>query len=209
MNSIGSEKVLGLIMPSSHTPPADVKDAIDLAEGLKIRYEIIDLNPIIERYAKVLPEDKRAMGNLTARIRMNILYHYAAISGYLVAGTSDKSERETGFYTKFGDGGADILPIADLYKTEVRALARFLRIPESIMQKKSSPRLWENHLAEEEIGMSYDILDQILRLLIQKKKKPRDIARRLKIPSAAVQKVKEMVDKGSHKRNPPPIAKVE
>ena len=208
MNSIGSEKVLGLIMPSSHTPPADVKDAIDLAEGLKIRYEIIDLNPIIERYAQVLPKDKRAMGNLTARIRMNILYYYAAINRYLVAGTSDKSERETGFYTKFGDGGADILPIADLYKTEVLALAHFLKIPDSILQKKSSPRLWENHLAEEEIGMSYNILDQILRALIDKRKKPAEIARRLKVSPAAVKKVKEMVDKGSHKRDPPPIANV-
>ena len=79
---------------------------------------------------------------------MGILYYHAAIRGYLVAGTSDKSERMIGYFTKFGDGAADLLPIADLYKTEVRALASFLKIPKEIVEKKSSPRLWKDHLAE-------------------------------------------------------------
>ncbi len=208
VNAVGSDKVIGLVMPSRHTPKEDINDATELAAALKVRYQVIDIDPIIERFAQVLPEDKRVMGNLAARVRMSILYYHAAISSYLVVGTSDKSERETGFFTKFGDGVADMLPIADLYKTQVRALARFLKLPASITEKKSSPRLWENHLAEEEIGMSYETMDPILHLLVDKKKKAQYIAGKLKVPLRDVQKVKEMVDRSAHKRNPTPYAKL-
>ncbi|MGH9877386.1 MAG: NAD(+) synthase, partial [Nitrososphaerales archaeon] len=122
VNAVGPGKVLGILMPSRHTPQEDIKDATELAAALKVRYQVIDIDPIVERFAQVLPEDKRAMGNLAARVRMSILYYHAAINSYLVVGTSDRSERETGFFTKFGDGVADMLPIADLYKTQVRAL---------------------------------------------------------------------------------------
>ena len=207
VNALGAENVFGLIMPSSTTPKEDIQDAIDLARSLEVRCEVIDLAPIIEEYSQLLPEDTRARGNMTARIRMNILYYYAAINGYLVVGTSDKSERKIGFFTKFGDGAADILPIADLYKTQVRELARFLKIPHAIIEKKSSPRLWDNHLAEDEIGMTYERLDHILQLL-EKKRKPQEIAKKLKLPLSDVRKVKEMVEKSEHKRDLPPIARI-
>jgi NAD+ synthase len=155
-----------------------------------------------------LPENERATGNLTARIRMCLLYYHAAVKGCLVAGTSDKSEKQIGFFTKFGDGAADILPIADLYKTEVRRLATFLKVPAAIVEKKSSPRLWNDHLAEEEIGLSYEKLDHILEMLVGKKRKPRDVARKLGVPLDEVQRVKEMVEKTSHKRRPAPFAKL-
>ncbi len=207
VNAVGPDKVLGLVLPSRHTPHEDIKDAAELAASLKVKHQVIDIDPIIERFAQVLPDDKRVMGNLAARIRMSILYYHAAINGYLVVGTSDKSERSIGFHTKFGDGAADILPIADLYKTQVRALARFLKLPMSIAEKKSSPRLWESHLAEEEIGMSYESIDPMLDLLF-KKKKPQFIARKLGVPLEDVQKVMEMVDKSVHKRSPTPYAKL-
>jgi NAD+ synthase len=207
VDATGAEKILGLIMPSSSTPNEDIKDAIDLAQSLGVKCEVIDLIPIIEKYTHSLPEDTRARGNLMARIRMNILYYHAAIHGYLVVGTSDKSERKIGFFTKFGDGAADILPIADLYKTQVRDLARFLKIPQAIIEKKSSPRLWDNHLAEDEIGMTYETIDPILQLL-EKQKKPQEIAKKLKVSLSEVNKVKEMVEKSEHKRDLPPIAKI-
>jgi NAD+ synthase len=206
VNAAGPDRVLGLIMPSSATPQQDIRDAIDLAEALKVRFQVIDLDPIIQKFADVLPEDKRAKGNLLARIRMSILYYYAGHDGYLVTGTSDRTERNIGFFTKAGDGAADILPIADLYKTQVRALAIFLELPPAIIQKQSSPRLWEGHLAEEEIGLRYEIIDPILKLLVEGKKKPKQVARNLRLPLKDVLKDKEMVDKSSHKRNPPPIA---
>jgi NAD+ synthase len=207
VDAIGAEKILGLIMPSRSTPNEDIKDAIDLAQSLRVKFEVIDLTPIIEKYSRSLPADTRARGNLAARIRMSILYYHASIRGYLVAGTSDKSERKIGFFTKFGDGAADLLPIADLYKTQVRELARFLKIPQAIIEKKSSPRLWDNHLAEEEIGMTYETIDPILQLL-EKKKKSQEIAKKLKVSPSEVSKVKEMVEKSEHKRDLPPIAKI-
>lgn len=199
-NALGSQNVLGLVMPTNVTPQEDIKHAIELAEALKIEYKIIDLDLIIERYGKALPDDKRAKGNLAARVRMSILYYYGSLRGYLVAGTGDKSEYYIGYFTKHGDGGADIMPIAHLYKTQVRALARYLGISDAIIQKKSSPRLWANHLAEEEIGMNYEVIDSILHLMIDKKMKPAETAKRLQMPREQVDKIKDMVDKSDHKR---------
>ena len=207
VNAIGSSRVHGLIMPSKATPEVDSADAIDLAKTLGIKHDTIDIQPIIESYARTLPDNERARGNLAARIRMNILYYHAALGGYIVAGTSDKSERLLGYFTKFGDGAADILPIADLYKIEVRRLASFLQIPSAILEKKSSPRLWKDHLAEDEIGYSYDQLDPILQL-IEKKKMPKAVARKLGVSLDDVKRIKEMVDKSAHKRKLAPFAKL-
>ncbi|MFL6310052.1 MAG: NAD(+) synthase, partial [Nitrososphaera sp.] len=130
----------------------------------------------------------------------SLLYYYAGINGYIVAGTSDKSEVQIGYFSKFGDGSADVMPIAVLYKTQVRALAHYLNVPAAIIQKKSSPRLWENHIAEEEIGMDYEIVDSILHLLVDKKMQPQDITRKLKVSAKDVNKVQYMIEKSLHKR---------
>lgn len=208
VNALGPKRVVGLIMPADVTPAQDVTDAIELAKSLGIRYNLIRIQPLIKRYLQVLPENERATGNLSARIRMNILYYYAALEGYLVAGTSDKSEKIVGFFTKYGDGATDILPIADLYKTQVRMLASYLNIPPVILEKKSSPRLWKDHLAEDEIGMSYEKIDPILRLLVDEKKTAKQAAAKLKIPLDYVLKVKDMIDKNLHKRRPVPFARL-
>jgi NAD+ synthase len=206
VNALGPSKVLGLLLPSEVTPGEDTQHAIDHAKSLETRYQIIDINPIIAKYAEVLPQDKMARANLTSRLRMNILYYYAAINDYLVAGTSDKSEFYIGYFAKFGDGAADIMPIADLYKTEVRALGKYLDIPSVILQKKSSPGLWVNHLAEEELGMDYETIDPILHMLVDKKLKPDLVARKLAVSIDQIRKVKKMIDKNAHKRKMPPIA---
>ncbi len=205
VNALGRSNVLGLVMPSATTPREDTAHAIDLAKKLRIRYHVIDIHPLIQKFEEILPENKEARGNLMARIRMSILYYYAGINGYLVAGTSDKSEIQIGYFSKFGDGAADIMPIAVLYKTQVRALAQYLGIPAAIVQKKSSPRLWENHLAEEEIGMDYEIIDQILHLLVDKKIPPKDIKRKLGVSTKHVNKVRGMIEKSLHKRRPAAI----
>jgi NAD+ synthase len=202
VNALGQSNVLGLVMPSDITPREDTSHAIDLAKELRIRYHIIDIHPLIQKFEEILPENKEARGNLMARIRMSLLYYYAGINGYLVAGTSDKSEVQIGYFSKFGDGAADIMPIAGLYKTQVRALAQYLSIPSAIVQKKSSPRLWENHLAEEEIGMDYEMIDPILHLLVDKKIKLKDATRKLGVSTKHVNKVKDMIEKSLHKRRP-------
>ena len=205
VNALGPSKVLGLVMPSDTTPREDTNHAIELAKELRIKYYVIDIYPIIRKFEEILPEDKGARGNLMARIRMSLLYYHAGINGYLVAGTSDKSEVQIGYFSKFGDGAADIMPIAGLYKTQVRALAKYLGIPAAIVQKKSSPRLWVRHLAEEEIGMDYETIDQILHLLVDKKTQLKDVARELEVNAKHVNKVKNMIEKSLHKRSPAAI----
>ena len=119
---------------------------------------------------------------------MSLIYYYAAILNGLVLGTGDKSEMSLGYFTKYGDGAADLFPISDLYKTQVRALARYLSIPDEIINKESSARLWKGHTAEREIGLAYDDIDLILR-------------------KKAV-KVKELMEKNKHKQEMPVLCKL-
>ena len=96
---------------------------------------------------------------------MTLLYYYANLFNKLVLGTSDKSEMMIGYFTKFGDGASDLLPLADLYKTQVRELGMYLNVPKTILLKKSTPSLWVNQTAENEIGMEYKKIDTILKYL--------------------------------------------
>jgi NAD+ synthase len=162
--ALGNNKVLGLILPDKKvSEKSDIDDAIELSQKVGINYHIIDITEIKQKYMDVLPLEKISIGNLTARIRMNFIYYYANIEHKLVLGTSDKSELMIGYFTKFGDGAADILPLADIYKTEVRELAKYLNLPKKILLKKSSPSLWKDQTAENEIGMEYEKIDTILK----------------------------------------------
>lgn len=199
--ALGKARVFGLVMPARATPKKDVQDTIALAEALAIKYRTINIQPIIDEFVQALPADKKAQGNLAARVRMSILYHHAFVKQYLVVGTSDKSEFHTGYFTKFGDGGSDLAPIADLYKTQVRALGKFLGIPQGILKKRSSPQLWKGHLAEKELGIEYEVLDPILHLLVDKKVQTAGVAKQLNIPIQKIERVEEMIGKSAHKRS--------
>jgi len=131
---------------------------------------------------------------------MNILYYYANLKNLVTLGSSDKSEFNIGYFTKFGDGGADSLPIVSLYKTQVREMARHLGINESIITKKSSPHLWPNHEAEHEIGLEYEQIDSILYCILDKKLSLEDAAKESRIDIKIVKKISEMYQKSEHKR---------
>lgn len=206
--AVGAVRVLGLALPSKSTPKGDVSDAIAHAEKLGVECVVIDITPVMESYTTLLPDaSDKVKGNLAARIRMAILYYHAAVRGSLVVGTSDRSEILVGYYTKWGDGGSDLMPIAGLYKTEVRELAsRHLRIPPVIAEKKSSPRLWPGQMAEDELGIDYDTLDKILHLRVDKKVGARDTAKRLSVTLEQVKKVDLFVKSSEHKRVMPPAA---
>ena len=166
--ALGNNKILGLILPDKKvSQQSDIDDAIELSQKVGINYHIIDITEIKQKYMDRLPIEKISIGNLTARIRMNLIYYYANIEHKLVLGTSDKSELMIGYFTKFGDGAADILPLADIYKTEVRQLAKYLNLPKKILLKKSSPSLWKDQTAEDEIGMEYEKIDTILKNLAE------------------------------------------
>jgi NAD+ synthase len=209
INALGAENVACFILPSEATPENDTRDAIGLASLLDVEHDIIDISPIIEKYLELLPHSTdKIMGNLAARIRMGILYHHASVKNYLVAGTGDKSEFHIGYFTKFGDGGSDIMPLADVYKTQVRALAQHLGIPAAIVEKKSSPGLWKGQTAEGELGMTYEVIDPILHLLVDRKMNAKDAAKRLDVPLKHVSKVQNMIRASAHKRRIAEIAYV-
>ena len=211
--ALDSKAVLSLIIPDySVSLKEDIQDSVSLAKKLKIKYKIIDITNIKSNYVKFLPQNKIAIGNLTARIRMNIIYYYSNIYNKLVIGPSDKSEILLGYFTKYGDGGADIFPLGDLYKTQVRNLGSYLDLSSQIIAKKSSPMLWKGQTAEGELGMTYDLIDPILKDII----KSDTLGTKISSKSFAVKNykksdfimVKKLVEKNKHKRNIPAICKI-
>jgi NAD+ synthase len=204
--AIGGRRVLGISLPERETRnDRALEDARSVASKFRIRFKIIDMTPIVETSRNAL-DAKVARGipwgNVKARLRAMILYYFANTEHGLVVGTGDKSEIMLGYFTKFGDGACDLLPLADLYKTSVRNLARHLGIPERIRVKASSPELWPGQTAEKELGISYGKLDRILWGL-ERWLTPDEIAEETGLKLALVKKVRERWLKSEHKRRPP------
>jgi len=200
-NNIVKEKTLALIMPDSKiSPETETSDAIKIIDTLGMDYKLLDINSIHKEFSMVLEPGDRALGNLRARIRMNIVYYYSNLKNLVALGSSDKSEFNIGYFTKFGDGAADVLPIVSLYKTQVRGLARHLGIDEKVITKKSSPHLWLNHEAEHEIGVDYEQIDVILYCLIDKKLSLEDTIKESQIDNEIVEKIYHMYKNSEHKR---------
>lgn len=209
VEALGSRRVMGLIMPDLRaTPEQDVKDARLIASELCVETKEVDIAPIHKTYMKSLEPNRLSEGNLRARIRMSLLYYHANLMGRLVVGTGDKSELILGFYTKYGDGGVDLLPIADLYKTEVRRLGEALGINRRIVAKRSSPRLWPGHIAETEIGMSYEMIDRLFKLRFDEGLEAAEIAAKTRVSQAKVDAILERYERSEHKRRMPEICKL-
>lgn len=211
VKAVGSERVVALLMPDpSSTPREDVEDAKALAKKLGVEYHVIPIDRAVAALTASMPlfdpPDRVALGNLKARVRMIMLYYLANRRNLLVLGSGDRSEILLGYFTKYGDGGVDLLPIGDLYKTQVRRLARHLGIPERIAYKPSSPRLWPGQTAEGELGLSYEQADQILYAIYDLGLSVEEAGKATGLPAALVEKVVERVESTAHKRRPPPIA---
>jgi NAD+ synthase len=161
--AVGPENVLGVLM--NDCPDKSLEDAMDVVNTFGIEHKVNCIEPVMNEYKRMLdikPNQLLDLGNLKARTRMSILYYHANKDNRIVVGTGDKSEILIGYFTKYGDGGVDILPIGNLYKTQVRDLAREIGVPEKIIRKPSSPDLWEGQTAEGELGISYEELDPML-----------------------------------------------
>ena len=200
---IFGKRALALVMPDSTVSPSnETSDALKVVGELELDYKLIDIDVIHKVYSNHLEPDERALGNLRARIRANIIYYYANLKNFLVLGTSDKSEYSIGYFTKFGDGSADLLPISKLYKTQLREFAKILGVPNNIITKKSSPNLWKEHIAEEELGITYEEIDSILYCL-EKRLSVDEIIKKTEIKRESVEKIYQMHEKSWHKRLPP------
>ena len=198
-----ADKTTAIVMPDTAiTPKTETEDALKMVSITGIQYKLIDINPIVNEYSMYLEPNERAKGNLRARIRTNILYYYANAKNYLVLGSSDKSEYMIGYFTKFGDGASDITPIVSLYKLQVREIAKYLGVPENVISKKSSPHLWKEHEAENELGVSYEEVDSILYCLFEKKLPVEETQKTTGIEISTIEKIQELNKNSEHKRLP-------
>jgi NAD+ synthase len=206
VKALGRKRVLGLLLPSDHTPQEDEKDAKALADFWGIKSERVPISGIAHAIMKSARLDgtRIARANIEARVRMIILYYYANSLGYLVAGTGDRSEALLGYYTKWGDGGVDFLPIAHLYKTQVRELGAQLGLPEAILTKPPSPQLWPGHKATDEIPAEYEKLDVVLHWLFDLKATPVQAASKAGVSTTVARRALEMNHRTEHKRALPP-----
>lgn len=178
---------LGVIM-HCYNNIQDWKDAVELARKFKIKFRAFELSGVYDKLKdKLCCLPLMAEANIKSRLRMVALYAMANKYNYLVCGTTNKTESELGYYTKYGDGGVDIEPIADLYKTDVKKLARRLKIPNKVINKAPSAGLWEGQTDEKELGITYEQLDKIL--------KTKKISKKIKI----------LIKNTEHKRRMPPI----
>ena len=171
VRALGPKNVIVLIMPYEETFGWDVQDARDLAQGLGIKSLITDISPMVNAYFAKHPTESRILkGNKMARERMSILYDFSERKKALILGTSNKTELLLGYGTIHGDMASAINPIGDLYKTQIRQLARHMKVPHKILKKKPTAGLWAGQTDEEELGLSYTKIDKILYQFVDLKK---------------------------------------
>jgi NAD+ synthase len=211
--SIGGPRVTGLMLPEKETyNTKDIDDAKLVAEQFCLKTQICDITPALDGFYKTIPifdqEDKLCKGNVKARTRMIYLYYYANKLNKIVCGSSDKSETMMGYFTKWGDVVADISPLMDLYKTQVRKFAEHIGIPPELAAKPSTPALWPNQLAETELGIKYETLDLILYGL-ERFMTTEEVAQELGVRKPLIEKVKSRWLAVEHKRRLPLAPKVE
>ncbi|MGE5533458.1 MAG: NAD+ synthase [Bacillota bacterium] len=210
--AVGGENVIGLLIPEKENfNQKDIDDAKVVSKLFHIQTQICDISEVLGCMYSGIPvfdkSDKVCKGNIKARTRMIYLYYYANKQNRIVCGSSDKSETMMGYFTKWGDVAADISPIMDLYKTQVRQFAIHLGIPKELALKPSTPALWPNQLAESELGIKYETLDLVLYGL-ERFMKTEEVAEQLSIDKVIVDKVKSRWLANEHKRRMPLSLKI-
>lgn len=211
--AVGNERVVGVIMPSASNPD-DAISAAKVAETFDVTTLTVDLSDLTNDFKNALSDatsvretliadassddnrEQLADANIKPRLRMTTVYYVANLCRGIVLGTGNKSEAMIGYYTKYGDGGVDLLPIIDLYKHEVRELARAIGVPDSVIARPPSAGLWEGQTDEDEIGMSYEELDAVLAAI--------ERGDTSGLVESVVEHVKGMMSGSQHKRSPIP-----
>jgi NAD+ synthase len=212
----GPSRVIPAIMPI-HSRPEDVRDAELVASAFEVVPHIIDLVPAHDALIDAMPGDgaagledadvdpagqatrrQLALANVKPRLRMTSLYFLANRYNGLVVGTGNKTELAIGYFTKYGDGGVDVLPLGDLDKSAVRGLARALGVPEAVISKAPSAGLWEGQTDEAEIGVTYDVLDRALASFAGGEN-------RESLDPGTIDRISTLITASEHKRRPIPV----
>ncbi len=206
--ALGPENVMAVIMPYKTSNPQSREDALVVVNELGINYRELEITPMIDSYFAIFPDaDNIRRGNKMARERMTILYDQSVEWGALVIGTSNKTELLLGYGTLFGDMASAINPLGDIYKTQVRQLARHLGVPERIIGKKPSADLWLGQTDEGELGFTYEDVDRLLHLMVDERYSLDELID-AGFAENFVLKVHEKVRSSQYKRRLPVIAKV-
>jgi NAD+ synthase len=214
VRALGPERVVALVMPDSESSYQSLRDAEEVARLLGLRVLKVDITGGVEFVLRSFGDGyatapRVAKGNVKARLRMVLLYYLANKYNMLVLGSSDKSEWLLGYFTKWGDGAADIYPLLNLYKTQVRLLGDYLGVPEHICWKPSTPDLWPGQRATDELGADYDVIDPVLYHYVELGLGVGEISRRLGVEESLVRSIVGRVLSSEHKRRmvvgPPPV----
>jgi len=207
--ALGKKNIKCLFLPELTTPKIDIKHYELFIKKFNISSEKKDISSIVKELTKnsIIKPDKYALANMKARARMILLFEYANMKNYLVCGTSNKSEILVGYFTKYGDGGVDIMPIGDLYKTQVWELAKFFKVPKEIISKPPAAGLWKGQSDEKELKLSYTQLDKILAGL-ERKLDLSDIAKIVNVKKSEVERIKNLRIESQHKQRAALIPKL-
>ena len=174
--ALGPENVLAVMMPYRTSSPESLSDASAVVEALGVKSEIVEITSIVDGYFEgQSPANSLRRGNAMARARMIVLFDKSMEFDALVLGTSNKTELLLGYGTLFGDMASSINPIGDLYKADIFQLARYLRVPQSILDKKPTADLWAGQSDEDELGFTYAEVDDLLHELIDRRVSRREL----------------------------------
>jgi NAD+ synthase len=214
--AVGRDKVLGVIMPSASNPD-DAVQAAKVASAFGVKTLTVDLTLLSQTFLTSMPTEaalealrildvgtegerearvRLATANVRPRLRMTTLYYVANLVRGVVLGTGNRSEAMIGYFTKYGDGGVDLFPLIDFYKYEVRAIAAHIGVPASVIERPPSAGLWQGQTDEDEIGLTYEVLDATLEAIAAGDTSGVD--------PATLAKVQGMIDRSEHKRRPVP-----
>jgi NAD+ synthase len=202
------QNVLAVRMPYKTSSPASLEHASLVVEATGVQQLTIPITEMVDAFLEQIPEaDRVRRGNIMARARMIVLYDQSAAFEGLVIGTGNKTEGLLGYTTLYGDSACAINPLGDLYKTQVRQLARAVGVPDVIIEKPPSADLWVGQTDEEELGLTYEEVDRLLILLIDAQYSIQACVD-AGFDRAFVERVVEQIQRSQFKRTMPPIAKI-
>ena len=207
VDELGADSLYGLVMPGEVSSKANMSDAERVAEDLGIEHDVIEIDPFVDLLTEMYPDaegDQLAVGNARARTRGVLNYLVANHESGLVLGTGNRTEALVGYFTKYGDGAVDCNPIGNLYKTQVRQLARDLGVPEDLVTKTPTAELWADQTDEEELGVDYDTIDAVLAIHVDGGVPASATAAHLGVDETVVETVRGLYARSEHKRAMPP-----
>jgi NAD+ synthase len=207
--AFGPENVLCVLMPFETSSKESISDAKRVVSNLKVRYDVIEISKIVKTFLKLLGNDAGRIrkGNIMARVRMIILYDYSSKENALVIGTGNKTEILLGYTTVYGDSACGINPLGNLYKTQIWLLAKYLGVPDSIINKKPSADLWKGQTDEDELGFTYREVDKYLNLKYDLNYPVKEIIKK-GFDKRFILRVDNIVEKNKFKSSLPAIPKL-